>query len=86
MEIAPIAGIRVVPALKQRPADPELTVFFDIESTARPDDDTFTRNGRKAAGAEEDDEEQAEGAEESAAPEESVGAGETDAPQISFFA
>lgn len=60
MEIAPIAGIRVMPTIKSRPVDPELTAFFAIESTARPEEDSYTGSGRKAAGAEEpgDDEQE----------------------------
>ena len=57
MEIAPIAAIRAIPAVKPRPVDSELTALFDIEAAARPGDDTWTRSGRKAAGAEEDEEE-----------------------------
>jgi hypothetical protein len=57
MEISPIAGVRVLPVAKTRPVDPELTALFDIEAAVRPDDDTFSRNGQKAAGAEEPDQE-----------------------------
>ena len=60
MEISPIPGLRAVAAVKPRPVDPELTAFFDIESTARPGDDTYTGNGKKAAGAEENEEDNAE--------------------------
>ena len=57
MEIAPIAGIRVMPTIKSRPVDPELTAFFEIVSTARPEEDSYSGNGKKAAGAEEPEEE-----------------------------
>ncbi len=60
MEIAPIAGIRVMPTMKPRPADPELTAEFSIEATARLSDDTYTSALRKAAGAEEEEDEEAE--------------------------
>lgn len=53
MEIAPIAGIRVMPTLRSRPVEPELTAFFAIESSARPEEDSYTGSGKKAAGAEE---------------------------------
>lgn len=53
VEIAPIAGIRVVPTTRSRPVDPELTAAFEIESPARPDEDSYTGSGKKAAGAEE---------------------------------
>jgi hypothetical protein len=57
MEISPIAGIRVVPVAKVRPIDPELTASFEIESAARPDDDSYSRDYKKASGAEESEEE-----------------------------
>ena len=57
MDIGPIGGIRLVPAIKERPADPELTAFFDIESAARSGDDSYNRGGEKAAGAEEPEDE-----------------------------
>jgi hypothetical protein len=60
MEIAPIAGIRVMTAVKQRPVDAELTAEFAIEAAAQLGDDTYASAVRKAAGAEEDDDEQAE--------------------------
>jgi hypothetical protein len=69
MEIGPIAGIRVMPVPRVRPADPELTPLFDIEAAARPDEDAFAGNGRKAAGAEEPDQE-----DENEEPEEGVAA------------
>jgi len=86
MEISPIAGIRVMPSWKERPVDTELPALYDVESAARPGDDAYTPHGKKAAGAEENEEEQAEGAEESGAPEASAGPGEKPASQISFFA
>lgn len=64
MEIAPIAGIRVMTAVKPRPVDPELTAEFAIEAAARLGDDTYTSAMRKAAGAEEEDEDLGEDAEE----------------------
>lgn len=58
MEIGSIAGIRMMPAIKSRPIDPELTALFDVESSARTGDDTYTGNGKKAAGAEENDDDE----------------------------
>ena len=60
MEIGPIAGIRIMPAIKPRPVDPELTAFFEIEPSARPDEDGYSGSGRKAAGAEESEDEESE--------------------------
>jgi hypothetical protein len=58
VEIAPIAGIRVLTAVRPRPADPELTAEFAIEAAAQVGDDTYTSAIRKAAGAEEDEDEE----------------------------
>ncbi len=55
MEIAPIPGIRALPAAKTRPAEFRLSEVFDLEGPARPAEGQEQRNGRKAAGAEEDD-------------------------------
>jgi hypothetical protein len=60
MEIAPIAGIRVMTAVKRRPVDPELTAEFEIEAAARLGDDTYASAMRKAAGAEEEEDEEVE--------------------------
>lgn len=49
MEISPIPGIRILPVAKVRPVDPQLKVSPTIESTARPDDDTYSFNDGKAA-------------------------------------
>lgn len=88
MEIGPIAGIRVMPAPRVRPTDPELTPLFDIEAAARADEDVFARNGRKAAGAEEPDEEEEElGTEEAIDDElESEPSFPAATDRISFFA
>ncbi len=55
MEIAPIPGIRALPAVKAPQADFRPPEIFDIEGSARPGDGQGQRNGRKAAGAEEDE-------------------------------
>lgn len=85
MEISPIPAIRAVTAVKPRPVDAELSALFDIESSARAGDDTYTGNGKKAAGAEEDDQEDAgelEESEEAKSPARQEGSRN----QISFFA
>lgn len=88
MEIAPIAAIRAVPAVKARAIDAELSTLFDIEPSARAGDDTYTRNGKKAAGAEEnDDQEEAEALEEFSGSAPSTDRHSDNAKgQISFFA
>jgi len=55
MEIAPIPGIRALPAVKGPQADLRPPEIFDIQGSARPGDGEGQRNGRKAAGAEEND-------------------------------
>lgn len=55
MEIAPIPGIRAIQAVKAPQANFRPPEIFDIEGSARPGDGEEKRQGRKAAGAEEDD-------------------------------
>ena len=55
MGIAPIPGIRALPSPKAAQPDFRLPEVFDIEGSARPGDDQGQRNGRKAAGAEENE-------------------------------
>jgi hypothetical protein len=56
MEIAPIPGIRALTAVKAPRAEFRPPEIFDIEGSAGAGDDQGQRQGRKAAGAEEDDE------------------------------
>ena len=56
MEIAPIPGIRALPAVKARQADFRPPEVFDIDASAKPGDGGGQRSSRKAAGAEEDGE------------------------------
>lgn len=94
MEIAPVAGIRIVAQPKAKPVDPELSALFDIEAPVRPDDDTYTASRKKAAGAEESDEdsEQLDEAFEEDFSAEAAVARRADGPedgpqrQINFFA
>jgi hypothetical protein len=55
MEIAPIPGIRALPAVRASQAEIRPPLIFDIDASARPGDGGEQRNGRKAAGAEESD-------------------------------
>ncbi len=55
MEIAPIPGIRALPAVKAPQGDFRPPEVFDIEGSARPGDGDGQRGGRKASGAEEND-------------------------------
>jgi hypothetical protein len=56
MEIAPIPGIRVLPAVSAPQGDFRVPEVFDIEGSAKPGDGDRQRGGRKASGAEENDE------------------------------
>jgi hypothetical protein len=60
MDLGPIPGIRVTPVAKVRPIDSDLIIPFEIESAARPDDDTYSPAKKKASGAEETDEDSLE--------------------------
>ncbi len=87
MEIGPIPGIRAVQAVKSRPVDPELSPLFDVESSARAGDDTYTGSNRKAAGAEEnEDDEDGEELEEQESAPAREGHHDDGVSPISFFA
>jgi len=84
MEIAPIPGIRALPAVRAPQAEMRPPTIFDIDASARPGDGGEQRNGRKAAGAEEseDDDLLLEG--ETAAGAEALE--EAPAKQVDYFA
>ena len=69
MQIGPISEIRMVPAVKAPPADPQLSALFDIEGTSQADEDNYSRGARKAAGAEEEEADEAAGQESEAGSE-----------------
>ncbi len=58
MEIAPIPGIRALPAVKPRQADFRPPEIFDIKGPAKPGDGSGPRGARRAAGAEENEEDE----------------------------
>jgi hypothetical protein len=55
MEMAPIPGIRVLPAVNAPQGDFRLPEVFEIEGSAKPGDGERQRGGRKGSGAEEND-------------------------------
>ena len=55
MEISPIPGIRALQAVRTQTSDLRPPAIFDIDGSAKPSDGAGSRNGRKAAGAEEDE-------------------------------
>jgi len=78
MEIAPIPGIRALPAVKGPHGNYRAPEVFDMEGPAKPGDGSSQGDGRKAAGAEEDDLELMADGEESEA--------EAGPRQVDFFA
>jgi hypothetical protein len=58
MEMSPIPGIRVQPAVDAPQGDLRLPEVFEIEGSARPGDGERQRGGRKGSGAEENDADQ----------------------------
>ncbi len=83
MQIGPIAEIRVLPAVKAPPVDPQLSALFDIEGTAKPDDDSYSGGAKKAAGAEEEEADEVAGEERESNPEPP---GDSPIRSISYFA
>jgi hypothetical protein len=72
MEIAPVPGIRALPAVRARLGGATPPAIFDVDASAKPGDGSGQQSGRKAAGAEENDDELRVGDELGAAsPEES---------------
>jgi len=53
MELGPIPGVRGLPAVRQGSSDFRPPAIFEIDAAAKPGDGGGQRNGRKAAGAEE---------------------------------
>lgn len=84
MEIAPIPGIRALPAVRPPQAEMRAPAIFDIEPSSRPGDDEEQQSRRKAAGAEENEED------DLALEGETVGASmspeEAPARQVDYFA
>jgi len=55
MEIAPIPGIRALPAVRAPQAEMRAPAIFDIDPSSRPCADAEQRSRKKAAGAEENE-------------------------------
>jgi hypothetical protein len=84
MEIAPIPGIRALPAVGAPQAKIRPPSIFDIDASARPGDDGEQQNRRKAAGAEENEEDDLALEDETAAGAEAPEA--ASAKQVDYFA
>lgn len=55
MEIGPINGIRMIPAVKALRADSELAAVFDIAYSARAGDETYASSEKSAGGQDDGD-------------------------------
>jgi hypothetical protein len=84
MEIAPIPGIRALPAVRAPQTEMRAPAIFDIDPSSRPGDDAEQRNRRKAAGAEENEEDDLVPESETAV--DGVGMEEARARQVDYFA
>ena len=84
MGISPIAGIRAMPVVKIPPKESGLSKVFDVENSSRPGDDSYSGNGKKASGGQDDEAEELE----SAAEDESGEQAEEPAQgtQVNYFA
>jgi hypothetical protein len=84
MEIAPIPGVRALPAVRAPQSEMRAPAIFDIDSSSRPGDGMEQRGRRKAAGAEENEED------DLTLEDEATGSGvdleETPARQVDYFA
>lgn len=64
MEISPISAVRLAPAFRSRETDLGLTDVFDVESSSRIGDETYSPGGNGAASGFDDDEDKPEDQEE----------------------
>ena len=64
MGISPIAGIRAMPVVKIPPKESGLSKVFDVENSSAPRDDSYSGNGKKASGGQDDEAEELEDAAE----------------------
>lgn len=59
MEIAPIAGVRVMPVTQARPSEPGMTGVLEIE-LSRTGDDSYSGNNKGTGGQDGQDEDEGE--------------------------
>jgi hypothetical protein len=60
MEIGPVSGVRIAPAVRPKESFLGLTDVREVERTSRTDDETYSPSGAKAATGFEDDEDRQE--------------------------
>jgi len=83
MEISPIPGIRIAPAIRSKEADLGLTDVYEVERSTRTGDETYTPSGARAASGYEDDEDKYDDSEDAEAESKVQSAEDS---QISRFA
>jgi hypothetical protein len=86
MEISPIPGIRALPAMRSKAANPGLPGIFETEYLARTDDESYSSNNGNPAGGQEDAFD--ESSDESEAPAEPLGipvSADGPPPKINLF-
>jgi hypothetical protein len=83
MEIGPIPGVRIAPMIKSKETDLGLTDVYEVESSSRTGDETYTPSGSKAATGFEDDEDKLEDLEDGA---EGAGKGKAADGPVNYFA
>ena len=55
MGITPISGIRPLQVVKTPPVDSDISKVFDIQNPSQPGDDSYSGDGKKSAGGQDDD-------------------------------
>lgn len=89
MEISPISAVRLAPAFRSRETDLGLTDVFDVESSSRIGDETYSPGGNGAASGFDDEdkpEDQEETDSETEAKLKAQKALDGTTQEISFFA
>jgi len=84
MEISPIAGIRAMPVVKIPPKESGLSKVFDVENSSQPGDDSYSGNGKKTSGGQDDETDELEGGMEGDSGGQT--SGNLAVTQINFFA
>jgi hypothetical protein len=89
MEISPITAVRLAPTYRPKKANHELTEVFEVESSSRADDESYSPGGDRAASGSEESEDTFEEPVESNlqdGPEPKSQAPDGAGQEISFFA
>jgi hypothetical protein len=84
MGISPIPGILPLPVTKVPGAESDVSRVLDVENSSKPDDDSYSGNGKNAAGGQDDEAEEQEAAVDPAPASELPGDGQ--GVQVNYFA